>query len=219
MTIRRVFCLLAGAALSVAAAGTFDFKVERIRLSRNQSGNLHIDAKGIRFQSSDEKTVIAIPFEDLRQADVADPKTLRFQVYAVAQWKPFARREYTFRAETAVPVEEIAMFLTARLRRPVVGHYAANAKFQVPAYHRRTRSGTNGTLEIGDEAIRFVSDKPADSRSWLYRDIETIGRPNPYHFRVTTVRETYVVELKAELPEEAYQLAWSKVYHFESSSK
>jgi hypothetical protein len=220
MNIGRVFFLLAGAALSAAAsAGTFDFKVERIRLSRNQSGNLHIDAKGIRFQSSDEKTVITIPFEDLRQADVANPKTLRFQMYAVDKWKPFARREYTFRTETAVPVEELAMFLTARLRRPVVGHYATSAKFQVPAYHRRTRSGSNGTLEIGDEAIRFVSEKPADSRTWLYRDIETIGRPNPYHFRVTTVRETYVVELRAQLPEDAYQLAWSKVYHFESSSK
>ena len=39
------------------------------------------------------------------------------------------------------------------------------------------RAGTNGTLEIGEEAIRFVTEKPADSRTWLYRDIETIGRP------------------------------------------
>ena len=95
----------------------------------------------------------------------------------------------------------------------MVGHYTAASEFRIPAYHRRARRGTNGTLEIGEEAIRFVSDKPADSRTWLYRDIETIGRPDSYRFRVTTNRETYILELKSELPETAYQFAWSKVYN------
>ncbi len=74
-------------------------------------------------------------------------------------------------------------------------------------------------LEIGDEAIRFVSDTPADSRTWLYRDIETIGRPDSFRFRITTNRETYVVELKSELPEPAYELAWRKVYKVERSGR
>jgi hypothetical protein len=74
-------------------------------------------------------------------------------------------------------------------------------------------------LEIGDTSIQFVSDKPADSRTWLYRDIETIGRPDSFRFRVTTNRETYVLELKDSLPEGTYEFAWSKVYHLERSSK
>src|SRR6266566_6489857 len=53
------------------------------------------------------------------------------------------------------------------------------------------------------------------ARTWLYRDIETIGKPDSFRFRVTTNRETYILELKAELPEAAYQLAWSKVYNLE----
>jgi hypothetical protein len=100
-----------------------------------------------------------------------------------------------------------------------VGHYGSSSQFHVPAFHRRARAGTNGTLEIGEEAIRFVSDKPVDSRTWLYRDIETIGRPDSFRFRVTTNRETYVVELKSELPEAAYQFAWSKVYKLERSDR
>ncbi len=116
------------------------------------------------------------------------------------------------------PVEALAQFLAARINRPVVGHYASGAKFQIPAFHRRTRGGTHGTLEIANEAIRFVSDKPADSRTWLYRDIETIGRPDSYRFRVTTNRETYVIELKSELPEVAYEFAWSKVYNVEKEN-
>ena len=74
-------------------------------------------------------------------------------------------------------------------------------------------------LEIGQDSIQFVSEKPADSRTWLYRDIETIGRPDSFRFRVTTNRETYMFELKSEVSEAAYQLAWTKVYNLEKSNR
>ncbi len=157
--------------------------------------------------------------KDLREADVADPHALRFQTYEVQKWKPIERREYTFRAKPDAPVEDLAQFLTARVHRPVVGHYAVASQFRVAAYHRRTLGGADGTLEIGQDSIRFVSDKPADSRTWLYRDIETIGKPDSFRFRVTTNRETYIVELKSELPDAAYQFAWNRVYNLEMSAK
>jgi hypothetical protein len=222
MTLVRVLVLTSIVALVAVGAvekDVFDLKVERVRMLRNHPGDLHIDAQGITFRSSDGKTSITIPMQDVREADVADPGSLRFETYEVQKWKPIERREYTFRAGADAPVEELAQFLAARVRRPVVGHYGSASRFHVPAYHRRARGGTNGTLEIGAEAIRFVSDKPADSRTWLYRDIETIGRPDSFRFRVTTNRETYVVELKSELPEAAYQLAWSKVYNPERSNR
>jgi hypothetical protein len=74
----------------------------------------------------------------------------------------------------------------------------------------RTFSGTIGTLAIGEASIRFVSDKSEDSRTWLYRDIETIGRPDSFRFRVTPNWETYVLELKENFPEAAYGFAWSR---------
>ena len=222
MNLRRIISLLALAVqygVAQTAPDVFDLKVEQVRILKNKRGDLHIDGQGISFQSQDGKTKISVPIDDLRQADVADPRSLRFQAYEVEKWKPIERREYVFRATEEAPVEAIAQFLTARIHRPVVGHYASASKFQVPAFHRRTRAGTHGTLEIGDESIRFVSDKPADSRTWLYRDIETIGRPDSYRFRVTTNRETYVVELKSGLPEAAYEFVWGKVYSLERSSR
>jgi hypothetical protein len=222
MTLTRIIglaALIAQYGAGQNAPDLFDLKVERVRTLRDQPGDLRIDAQGITFRSHDGKAAISIPMDDLREVDVADPRALRFQAYDVEKWKPIERRAYTFRAGSETPVEQLAQFLTARLHRPVVGHYTAGSQFRVPAYHRRVRSGSHGTLEIGDEAIRFVSDKPADSRTWLYRDIETIGRPDQYRFRVTTNRETYVVELKSEFPEKAYDLAWSKVYNLERSSR
>ncbi len=221
MTFIRIlnFILLIAFAAAAVERDAFDLKVERVRMLRNQPGDLHIDAQEVRFRSSDGKTSIAVPMQDLREADVADPHALRFETYDVQKWKPIDRREYTFRAAPEAPVEELAQFLAARVPRPVVGRYTAASQFRIPAYHRRIRGGTHGMLEIGDEAIRFVSDTPADSRTWLYRDIETIGRPDSFRFRITTNRETYVVELKSELPEIAYQLAWSKLYKVERSGR
>jgi hypothetical protein len=101
----------------------------------------------------------------------------------------------------------------------VVGHYWDGSQFDVAAFHRRTFGGSNGTLRIGKESIQFLSEKTADARTWLYEDIETIGRPDSFRFRITTSEETYVVELKDKLPEAAYDLAWSKVYSLERSGK
>ena len=204
------------ASLAISAGNdSFDLKVARVRTLRDQPGDLHIDAKGVTFRSVDGKTNITIAMEDLREADVADSHALHFQTYEVQKWKPVERREYIFRAQPDASVEELAKFLSARILRPVVGHYREDAQFKVAAFHKRTLGGTNGILEIGQDSIQFVSEKPADSRTWLYRDIETLGRPDSFRFRVTTKRETYILELKHELPEAVYQLAWSKVYKLE----
>jgi hypothetical protein len=215
MTFVRFFALTALLTLFAMADpenSVFDLKVARVRTLRDQPGDLHIDSHGITFRSSDGKTTIAIQMKDLRDVSVADSHALRFGTYEIQKWKPVERVEYTFRAPPDTSVEELGNFLTAHVHRTVVGHYPEESQFQAAAYHRRVRTGTSGLLKIGPESIQFVSDKPADSRTWLYRDIETIGRPDSFRFRVTTNRETYVLELKEDLPEAGFQFAWSRVY-------
>src|SRR2546422_174847 len=158
MTFAKVLALtlLSGLLATGLDKNAFDMKVARVRMLRNQPGDLHIDAEGVIFRSSDGKTAIKIEMKDLRAADVADPHALRFETYDVQKWKPTERREYRFRAQADAPVEELAQFLAANVHRPVVGHYAKASQFQVAAYHRRALAGTHGTLEIGQDAIRFV---------------------------------------------------------------
>src|SRR5437879_2699654 len=124
MTLLRIlnFILFIAFAAGAAERDAFDLKVERVRMLRNQPGDLHIDAQEVRFRSSDGKTSIAIPMQDLREADVADPRALRFGTYDVQKWKPIERREYRFRVPPDAPVEELAQFFAARVQRPVVGH-------------------------------------------------------------------------------------------------
>jgi hypothetical protein len=183
---------------------TLDLPVEHVRALRNTRGALHVDVSGIAFRSDDKKTEIRIPLQNLRHVAVSNPKALHFET--------FERREYTFRAAADAPVEELARFLAAHTGRPVTGHYAESSVFRIPAYHRHLLGGTHGTLEIGSESIQYVSESPTDSRTWLYRDIETIGRPDAFGFRVTAGKETYVLELQERMPQSAYDLAWNNVY-------
>jgi len=100
------------------------------------------------------------------------------------------------------------------LKRPVIAGYAlpAQVAFRIPAYHRRGLGGSHGVVEISADGIRFVSGRAADSRTWPYRDIESIGSAGPFHFRVTTDAETYSFDLKERLTTDAYEFAWQKVY-------
>jgi hypothetical protein len=84
--------------------------------------------------------------------------------------------------------------------------------YRIPAYHRRRLDGTHGTLEIGPQSIQYLSEARSDSRTWLYRDIETIGRPDALQLRVTAGKETYVLELQERMPPAAYDLIWERVY-------
>jgi hypothetical protein len=222
MTFMRVLALTALIPLFAMAApadSVFALKVNRVRTLHDQPGDLHIDIQGVTFRSTDGKTSIAISMKDLRDVSVADSHALRFGTYEVQKWKPMERVEYTFRAPPDTPVEELGNFLTAHVHRTVIGHYPEESRFQAAAYHRRMRGSNSGLLRIGTESIQFVSDRPADSRTWLYRDIETIGRPDSFRLRVTTNRETYVLELKEDLQEAAYELAWSRIYNLERSGR
>ncbi len=193
-------------------AADFDLPATWVRHGRDQSGELHVDSKGVQFKSRDGKAAVTISTSDLREVSVADPKALRFETYAVSKWNPATRRSYTFRVAPHTPLDDLARFFADRMNRPVVGDYEEAARFRIPAFHRRLRRGADGMLDIGNDSIRFTSDTPGESRTWLYRDIETIGQPDSYRFRVTSARQTYVVELKQELSDEAYRFAWDRVY-------
>jgi hypothetical protein len=212
MKLLLVFLFTARLVPAVPANDVFDWNVTLVKPLRDQHGRLHVDAEGIAFRSDDGKTLVKVAMQDLRQADVADSRKLRFGLYEVRKWAPTERTEYTFRAEPDAPVEILAAFLSGRVHRPVVGQYQTGTTFRVGAFHRRALRGTDGTLEIGEIAIRYVSTQMADSRTWLYRDIETVGKPDSFRLRLTTNRETYVLELKDDLPDEAFQLAWGRVY-------
>lgn len=213
MMCRAVLLLLFSAA--AFAADSFQFAVWHVRpLRRDERGRLDIGASGVSYQSDDGKTNLRIAWEDVREANVADPKVIRFETYDRLKRKAGERRIYTFRLREGEHGDDLARFLSARLSGPLLGAYGTGeaARFTIAAYHRHALGGVHGKLEIGPESIRFVTERTADSRTWLYRDIQTIGSSDPFHFRLSTYAETYMLDLKERMTPEEYDYAWERVY-------
>jgi hypothetical protein len=215
--LTNVFVAVLFSAMLLAAAAPFSFGVYRKRLTRDEPGQLEISDTGVSYQSENKKTSLTLPFTEIRKADVSDPTTITLEMFDITKRRLGKEKVFTFRLREGTHPEELARFVAEHIKRPTIGAYSVSngRTFAIPAYHREFLSGAHGKLVIGEDAIRFLSDKTKQSRTWLYRDIETIGSADPFHFRVSTYAETFTFDLKDRLPEDAYRLASGKVYKLE----
>ena len=216
-----LLAIAAGARGAPAAVPDFEFSVVRVRsalrlpLPKKERGRLVFSNSGAAYRSQNEKTSIEIAYVDILEADLSDPRKIRLETYDIVKRRLLEHRSYEFELAEDHG-SDLARFLAERLKRPIIGAYdvGGEGRFSVPAYHRHVFGGAHGVMEIGPDGIQFKTDTKADSRTWLYRDIQTIGSSGPFNFRISTASETYTFDLKERLPEKAYDLAWSKLYHF-----
>src|SRR5262249_33961688 len=154
------------------------------------------------YRSDNGRTTIHIAVADIREADLSDPAIVRITTYDILKRRLTGRRIHTFWLRDSKHEEALTRFMVDTLKRPVIGAYgtAEEGSLEIPAYHRHRLGGCHGTLQIGSGSIRYVTANQTDSRTWLYRDMETIGSMAPFHFRVSTLVETYNFDLKERLP-------------------
>lgn len=211
---RLIFTLALISAAAAHAAESFEYSVFRDRFPRKEAGRLMISDAGIRYRSDHRKTAIDLPFSNVFTADVSDPKVIRVKTYDIVKRRLLGRQVHVFRLRDGRHDRGLARFLSGAMQRPVVGSFGPESKPDagVRAYHRHRFGGCHGNIHIDRSGIQFQSDKPEDSRTWLYRDIETVGTMNPFHFRVTTLVETFNFDLQERLPQLVYDLASRKTY-------
>ncbi len=211
---KTIATLLLISAARIHAADTFEYPVFHDHLPRKEAGQLLISDAGISYRSDHKKTVMEIPFSNVFKADVSNPKIIRVETYDIIKRRLLGRQVHVFKLRKGTHDEALARFLFGAIQRPVVGSIGPPAQPDavIRAYHRHRLGGCHGTIHIDQRDIRFESDKPEDSRTWLYRDIETVGTMNPFHFRVSTLAETFNFDLQERLPEAAYDIASRRVY-------
>ncbi len=174
-------------------------------------GQLDVDASGVAFRADKARKSVMIPLADVFQADLSDPKAIRIETYGRRLSR---RRSYTFRLLEGAHGDDLARFFVDHVAHPVQVSYSlppAPTDTSIDVYHRHRLGGCGGKLTIGRESVRFVSSESHDSRTWLYRDLESIGEAGPLELRVTSLAETYHFDLKERLPQEAYDFVWSKL--------
>ncbi len=195
------------------AFGQFRYEVKRDKLWGAENGVLTIDENGIRYHSENGKTVLNFGFEDIRKADVSDPRKIRLFTYERALKRLTGPRQIEFSLREGATSSGLTQFLATNLERPVVGAYQIDESgHDVPAYHRHAFGGCHGTLRFGSAAVVFESEMPRHSRTWTFEDIQTIGTMSAYHFRLTSYTETFNFDLKQRLASEIYREVWRSVY-------
>lgn len=198
-------------AIPLLAQETFHYEVMRVRLPRDEPGTLDISGSGLVYHG--KKKQLSVALQDIRLADLSNPRQIRIELYDRVPYRAGDNREYTFRLRNATHDAALARFLSARLARPMLAAHTIDAppQFEIPAYHRRALGGEHGTLVFTQQGITFAATKPTASRSWLWPDISSIGSASDYSFRISTLAEIFTLDLKQRLPRDAWNLAWHRV--------
>ncbi len=152
-------------------------------------------------------------FEEIQTFDLS-PNRLRLTGYENRGWHIQGERSFTFELESPMPAN-VAAEVTARVGKPVengVPDPSVSAFAILGARHRTRGGGTNGTLRFRDSGVDYVTTSGKGGRAWRWADIETIARPDAFHFRVAGYRETFEFELKEPMSRELFDRLWSHVY-------
>ena len=217
--LRMIIGLAAVSAAGLYATDTFEYRVFRDHLPKKEPGQLRISETGISYRSDHGKTAIEIPLIDVLTGDVSDPRVIRIETYDRVKMRLSDRQVHRFQLREGVHGEGIAAFLSKALQRPVIGAFELSSKpvMQLRTYHRHRMGGCHGALHIDHKGMRFVSQHVGHSRTWRYTEVETVGTMNRFHFRVSTLAETFNFDLQERLSDATYDLVTRRVYSLPST--
>ncbi len=175
-------------------------------------GTLTITDTGVEFRPA-KGELLSWKFEEI-QTFHASPHRLELTGYQNRRWHFHGERSFRFDFETVLP-PAVAAELAARVGKPAsngVPNPSAPAFATLGARHRTQGGGTNGVLRLRDSGIDYVTPSGAGARSWRWADIETIARPDSFHFSVGGYREIFEFELKEPMSRRLFDRLWNDVY-------
>jgi len=221
--IVRALLLLLSAVGAKGFAQDFRFPVRHEHGLRSCRGELSITAEGIEYRTVHVKHARRWAFEDIRIVVLASRREIVLHTYEAHWWALGRDRAFRFTTLSEIPAE-VSAFLSARLRRPLATSFVAAEGallHEIAVRHRHRFGGCQGTLRIyADRMVYESRDRPHDSRSWRWSDIQRVGRFGPYQLEIVTYEpefggptRAYVFDLKTSMPDEVYDFVWERVYH------
>jgi hypothetical protein len=195
------------ASANTATSWQSEAEIRRNALFPRTKGTLVIDDQGVVFQARDGRK------QNWRLLDihsfVVRPHQLLLQTYNARSLHRPGEQSYQFELKQAVP-PAVAASLANALRRPsrnAVPDPESPTIASISVRHQRRTGGTNGILRFRKEGIDYITDKPGDSRSWRWEDLQTLTDPDPFHLIVFGYRDTYTFDLKEPLSRRLFDQA------------
>jgi hypothetical protein len=175
-------------------------------------GTLTLADTGIEFRPAQGST-LQWRFKEIQTFDLT-PRQLRVTGYENRPWHFYGERSFRFEMQSAMP-PRVAVELAARVAKPAENgepDVSAPAFATLDARHRTRAGGTNGVLRFRNSGIDYVTGSGEGARSWRWADIQTLARPDAFHFRVGAYREISEFELKEPMSTELFDRLWNDVY-------
>lgn len=203
-----------------AFAQNFTLIVEHEHTLKNCAGTLFITPEKIQYQTDEKRDAREWEYRDIRQVTIVSSVELELATYLDQKRLAGRDRVFKFKVTMGRITSELSAFLATKVKHPLVTavppQTAGTPLFTIPVKHQHVVGGCVGTLRIYDDRIEF--DSLTDARSWRYRDIQNVSHAERFRFEIVGYEDklggwkAYHFQLKEDLPSQAYDYLWSRVY-------
>ncbi|MBI4445567.1 MAG: hypothetical protein HY645_06605 [Acidobacteria bacterium] len=197
----------------------WEFEAEWLRLGRNQKGILKITGTEIEYVRKERR--LSWRLDDIQQLKL-EPQKIEILTYEDQKWRFGKDRKFRFKVSEPFSAE-LSEFLRSRISGVFVSALLPaqeeRAAFLLPVKHQKFLSGSEGVLQILGDRIVFRSEDPEDSRSWLYREIQSFAITSDRELELVSEEKstggptrTFRFQVKALIPEGVYDYLWVRIF-------
>lgn len=228
---RCVSLLVALLAMVPAGAAELTYEVRHHRALKNHAGVLTIGGQGIAYQQAQPKGTrkhqpklesVQFDYQDIQELWIA-PDRLRLVTYKDRKWLLGDDKEFEFFLPKGKSFDAAYAMLKDKLDRRFVAAIADAQPvmlWELPVKLRGTIRGSEGVLQVGQDRIVYKTDRPRQSRTWRYQDIENVSTSDRYQLTLTTYERAktsygsmkgFNFQLKQPLDDKCFEALWKRL--------
>jgi hypothetical protein len=181
------------------------------------SGTLRADSLGVEFVPL-KGASMRWPFTEIKDLDLERHRIILIGYDNRGLHLPGTRR-FDLEIKGELP-PTVAASLADEIGKPArnrIPDPQAPAITVIAARRSKGFRGNNGLLRIRQLGIDYVTAQPGQSRSWSWRDLQTLSRPDPYHLLVFGYRDSYAFDLKGTLSREVFNQLSDEIWSHNES--
>ena len=228
---RCISLLVALLAILPAGAAELTYEVRHRRALKNHHGVLTIGDKSVAYRqmrpegkrkSHPKLESVQFDYQDIQELWVSSDR-LRIVTYKDCKWLLGVDKEFEFFVTKGQSFDAAYAMLKDKLDRRFVSAVAdppAATLWELPVKLLGTIQGSEGILEVGQDRIVYRTDRPRQSRTWRYQDIENVSTSGRYQLTLTTYEHArtnygsmkgFNFQLKQPLDEKRFELLWKRL--------
>ncbi len=161
--------------------------VHEKRFQRDGKGKIEITEQGIEYRAEKEKDSRSWKWEDIQHFDRMSEKEFILLSYEDQRLLLGRDRQYHFSVTGGVLSDELLEMISQKIHRPLTDRVVSDTEkvhYRIPVKHLHNFGGCQGTLEFTQSAVRYMTDRKKDARSWqLGRDLQLVSSSDPYRIQ------------------------------------